>query len=763
MSQAHIVAPPRPLGRDASQSLETLVDAGLPLDTAMQLRFGVGFRPDPDESQYFAIAYGQSNPKARAVAGPDVDLPEGIVAALWFDEVLSSLPFVESMALLVRARSWLCEGGVLRIDERDLGALAEQIVGDGAPGGRQRAVEQLIDVASADGWFAAKIHWVLSAFGFQVQALERRPGAKGVVIRAEAQRLAHEVAPADAARELLEAIARDQTHFTNMWNVFVQRMGDNAALAPTAAPATDVPPLTPVTLPDVTPVAGKPSAIEPTGNAVPETAPKASIIVLTYNGIEDTELCLESIVAHTHVAHELIVVDNASSDGTPDYLRAFAAEHPNVRLVLNDENLGFAGGNNLGMAIARGRYVVLLNNDTVVTDGWVSRMVQTIEREPGVGLVGPRSNCVSGAQLVPSVPYRDLPAMHQYADRFTEAHLGRAEGALRLVGFCLMATREVIDAIGGLDERYGRGNFEDDDWCLRAHLHGFHARIAHDVFIHHGGSKAFRREGIDYKAQITENWEIFKAKWGIDPNRSLEEGYPATLTPPEQVMDFIPLPNIETDHINNPEGRIWESASATPIPATPEQTKPGAGDINRLFDEAETAAEKGDWGQAAHIFNQMVEIAPNFGPGYVGLASAALATGQIEPGIAALEHACKIYPDQCGLRVQLAVAFAHTGQLERSQETFLEVLDIDPDHMNALVSLAQLCRAAGNYIQAVELLGHAARVHPDTPEVLGAIGITALELGDRNGSISALQRLQTIAPEHEETQILGEAIRTPQK
>jgi len=736
MSQAHIMAPPRPLGRDASQSLETLVDAGLPLDYPMQLRLGVDFRPDPDASRYFSIAMGQAPLEAVAVAAPDVDLPTGVVASLWLDGALSSMPFAESLALLARARTWLCEGGSLRIDERDLGALAEQLAGDFDPATQQRAVEQLIDFTTADGWFAAKVHAVLDAFGFTVQSVERQEG--GVMLRAQAHRRPGEVAAHEVAHALLQAAARNDAHLKNMWNVFVQRMGGAVSL--------------------VAPTAGRPTLNQPSGMTRPETAPTVSIIVLTYNGIEDTRMCLESIVAHTHIAHELIVVDNASKDGTPDYLRTFAAEHANVRLVLNEDNLGFSGGNNLGLAISRGRYVVLLNNDTVVTDGWVSRMVEVVEREPGVGLVGPRSNCVSGAQLVRQAPYQDLDTMHRFAAKFTERHLGRAEPSLRLVGFCLLATRALLETVGGLDERYGRGNFEDDDWCLRGHLHGFQARIAHDVFIHHGGSKAFRREGIDYRAQLTENWEIFKHKWGIDPNRRLEQGYPETLHPPEEVMDFIPLPNIETDHIQNPEGRIWEPApSATP------QEGPTQEDINRLFDQAEAAAQQDDWGQAAQIFNRMVELAPNFGPGYVGLASAALATGQTEPGIAALEHACKIYPDECGLRVQMAVALAHTGQLERSQETFLEVLDIDPDHKDALVSLGQLCRAAGNYIEAVELLGHAARKHPDAPEVLGAIGITALELGDRKGAISALQRLQAVAPEHEEAQLLAEAIRTPQE
>src|SRR5581483_6415991 len=116
------------------------------------------------------------------------------------------------------------------------------------------------------------------------------------------------------------------------------------------------------------------------------------IIVLTYNQLEYTRLCVDSLLRHTPQPFELIFVDNASSDGTVDFLRTI----PNSKLVSNHENLGFAGGNNQGLAIAEGDFVVLLNNDAIVTPGWLDALLRPLERDPRLGFAGPRSNYVAG-------------------------------------------------------------------------------------------------------------------------------------------------------------------------------------------------------------------------------------------------------------------------------------------------------------------------------------------------------------------------------
>jgi|GEM_PF-1493402 len=255
----------------------------------------------------------------------------------------------------------------------------------------------------------------------------------------------------------------------------------------------------------------------------PKTLSLTSIIILTRNNLEYTKMCLESIRRYTPELHEIIVVDNGSTDGTIEYLEA----QEDVKLIKNGLNLGFALGNNLGLREARGEYIVILNNDTVVTEGWLTRLISSAQSNPQVGIVGPRSNYVVGPQMVSNVPYGgDMNAMQEFSRQWSLENSGRYEEALRVIGFCMLVKREVIEKIGGFDPYYEAGNFEDDDFCIRAQRAGFKIRIAHDVFIHHFGSKTFQSEKIDYRQVMLTNWERFKSKWGLPRELPIERGYP---------------------------------------------------------------------------------------------------------------------------------------------------------------------------------------------------------------------------------------------
>jgi len=252
-------------------------------------------------------------------------------------------------------------------------------------------------------------------------------------------------------------------------------------------------------------------------------APLASLVVLAHNQRDYTRFCLQSILDHTRTPYELIVVDNASDDGTAGLLVQFAprfAEASACRrfhVARSDRNLGFAGGNNLGMAAATGDVVVLLNNDLVFTPGWLERLLQTMARSPRAGIVGPLTNYASGPQWVQEPDYNTatLAGLNEYALRVSRDRAGQAVPSWRIVGFCLAIRRAVIEKIGGLDTRFGKGNFEDDDYCLRSLLAGFESWIAGDCFIHHFGSRTFAGANINYNQSLQANWEIFKAKWGI--------------------------------------------------------------------------------------------------------------------------------------------------------------------------------------------------------------------------------------------------------
>ncbi len=132
----------------------------------------------------------------------------------------------------------------------------------------------------------------------------------------------------------------------------------------------------------------------------------------------------------------------------------------------------------------------------------------------GVGLVGPMTNYAAPPQLIEDVPYRDLDEMRAFAKRWREEHRGQWFTVPKLSGFCLLMKRAVYEVIGGLDEQFGPGFFDDDDLAIRARQAGFELAVAHDLFIHHFGSRTFAGNGIDTERLLSANQQQFAAKWG---------------------------------------------------------------------------------------------------------------------------------------------------------------------------------------------------------------------------------------------------------
>jgi hypothetical protein len=177
----------------------------------------------------------------------------------------------------------------------------------------------------------------------------------------------------------------------------------------------------------------------------------ASLIILCCNELDYTRECLESVLAHTRAAYELILVDNGSHDGTPAYLEEIKTHRGPARVVVirNETNRGYAVGCNQGLAAARGCYLVLLNNDTVVTPHWLDGLVTwALHDWPHVGLVGPVTNCAAPPQEIP-VEYRNAQDLAAFAARRRTTHKGQALVGERLIGFCLLLRREVLERIGG--------------------------------------------------------------------------------------------------------------------------------------------------------------------------------------------------------------------------------------------------------------------------------------------------------------------------
>jgi|GEM_PF-1718817 len=258
---------------------------------------------------------------------------------------------------------------------------------------------------------------------------------------------------------------------------------------------------------------------------VPITRPLTSIIIPCLNQLDFTKECVISIFEFTEEPFELIIIDNGSSDSTADYLTQLSKKHKNVKTIKNKSNLGYAAACNQGLKAARGEWIVLINNDVVVTRGWLSRMIRTANEFEHAAVLGPLTNYVVGQQQIVDVPYSDIEEMHEYACEIAVKNAGKTLETNRIIGFCMLVKSELIRTIGGFDLLFGVGNFEDDDLCLRTTIAGFKVIICLDVFVHHYGSRTFAGERIDYSSLMEENWVKFKEKWGIEPERPLIAGY----------------------------------------------------------------------------------------------------------------------------------------------------------------------------------------------------------------------------------------------
>ena len=263
---------------------------------------------------------------------------------------------------------------------------------------------------------------------------------------------------------------------------------------------------------------GEPASLDATRPVRFAGAPRASILIVTYNNLELTRLCLASIQrAAGALPFEVIVVDNASSDGTQTWLRAQAAAGlMPLDVVENEHNAGFAAGNNQAAARARGDVLVFLNNDTVVVPGWLEALVAHLERDRSIGLLGPVTNSGGNGEAQLGTRYADLDGMRAFAGEYTRAHAGQVDDVPMLALFCAAMRKERFASVGGLDERYGRGLFEDDDLALAVARHGWRVALARDVFVHHYGGASFSRlPPGDYLRLWWQNRRAFERKWGV--------------------------------------------------------------------------------------------------------------------------------------------------------------------------------------------------------------------------------------------------------
>jgi GT2 family glycosyltransferase len=251
-----------------------------------------------------------------------------------------------------------------------------------------------------------------------------------------------------------------------------------------------------------------------------------SIVVVTFNGLVFTKLCVESVfVSAAQDDFEMIVVDNASSDGTLEYLRTLEAGNARVRVLRNPMNRGFAAAVNQGLATAEGDVLVVLNNDVVVTPGWLDPLVAHLG-DPAVGGVGCVTNRIGNDAQV-NADYQTYGGLVRFARHYTAAHAGEGFDITTIAMFCFAMRRDTYQRVGPLDEQFGVGLFEDDDYAMRVRAEGYRTVCAEDVFVHHFDKASFGglTPSGGYAELLEANRRRFEQKWGTrwEPHRHRNE------------------------------------------------------------------------------------------------------------------------------------------------------------------------------------------------------------------------------------------------
>lgn len=240
---------------------------------------------------------------------------------------------------------------------------------------------------------------------------------------------------------------------------------------------------------------------------------KTSIIILTYNNLDKTRDCIESIRKYTDKdSYEIIVVDNNSTDDT----KLFLEDQDDIKVIFNESNVGFPMGCNIGIANAEETYdILLLNNDTIVTKNWLSNLKKCLYSDEKIGAVGAVSNNGANLQGV-DFTYNDFDEMQNLASKNNISDVKKWEEKVCLIGYCLLIKREVMDQLNGLDEGYTPGYIEDNDLSLNIIKLGYRLMLCHDSFIHHYLGTSFRKDEDKFNKIILKNRDYFEKKWNFN-------------------------------------------------------------------------------------------------------------------------------------------------------------------------------------------------------------------------------------------------------
>ncbi len=456
-----------------------------------------------------------------------------------------------------------------------------------------------------------------------------------------------------------------------------------------------------------------------------------SIIILTWNQLDYTRQCLASIQQHTPEAHEIIFVDNGSTDGTVAWLREIVAKRDNYHLIENKQNLGFSVGCNQGMKVADGNCILLLNNDVLVTREWLSGLLECLHSEADVGIVGPMTNNISGVQKVEQVGYGDLKGMEPFAASYREQYRHRRIPYRRIVGFCMLFRRELMERVGLLDVSFGSGNFEDDDYCVRAELEGFRNMIAGDVFIHHYGSASFDGNKLDYASSISGNMKLYQEKWSrpvtdenlarkivtlkaLEKARILHQRFEVESAVQMLLQEGIRLQPDERRFYYELADILLDAGKPADALDVLKALPDGVVDARMYLLLGSGRAALGEYQEADACADSAIALAPGYAPALSLKGEAALGSGDSQTAAEYFRRAISADPGDGAAYTHLGSLLWQQGQREEGLKLLERAVMLTPNRQLTRSAHHAVISETANFSRAAAILREAIRSYPES-------------------------------------------------
>jgi len=240
------------------------------------------------------------------------------------------------------------------------------------------------------------------------------------------------------------------------------------------------------------------------------------IIIVVHNTLSCLQRCIESIKKYTDYNYSITIVNNNSDYETKSFINNLS----DIKVINNTRNFGFGYANNQAIRVSKAKYICFLNSDTVVTKGWLTKMIEVLDKNKNAGLVGPVSNYVSSEIQQVNFPYQyakdsnDDSKIQSFAKQREIEFSSKVSETNRLIGFCMVTKKEILDKSGIFDDRY-EFNFEDDDLGLRIIEQGYKLFCCLDIFVFHFGGQTFktRFKQTTYNVALEKSKELYVQKW----------------------------------------------------------------------------------------------------------------------------------------------------------------------------------------------------------------------------------------------------------